>query len=227
VACCSGRSRFYFLNIHVSSLRGRFESEDPQTHNSYNSAPSHVGPLNRRGYPPSVHDSFSVLAHSGRMKIRPAFEDAGIPIKPQLHTRKHHHAYNGARSLPIFTWVRPSMSTRPSKRSQKPEARDRDRYRQPQSDSRSTLSPATLSIYEVKLYYSKNRACTIYRSWDDFVRLGKGLSSGGLTPPPCTERHSHTSQCLHKFLKQVLARSPTEPSVEFFLRRRMDDCGGG
>lgn len=193
------------------------------------------------------------------MKIRPAFEDASIPLKPQLHTRKHHSAYNGARSLPIFTWVRPSTKSLNALRSHATtwggggsrnsglgaRTRDRDRYKpQPlisSTSSSSATSAWSATLYEVKLYYSKNRACTIYRSWDDFVRLGHGLSlSGGIAMSTttgasgaavaaaaiCTERHPHSSTCLQKFLKHVMQRFPKEPAVEFFLRRRIDDCGG-
>ncbi|KAK3329340.1 hypothetical protein B0H66DRAFT_596928 [Apodospora peruviana] len=161
------------------------------------------------------------------MKFRPAFEDACIPVKPQLHTSKHHHVYNGARSLPLFTWVRSSlmmpMTTRPST-TEAGQGRDRiipERNRATPSSSSSAV------IYEVKLYYAHNRACTVYRSWDDFARLSKGPTSSynTMATPLCVERHVH-GPCLHKFLREVLERWPHEASVEYFLRRRMGDCGG-
>ncbi|KAM7206969.1 hypothetical protein V8F33_000068 [Rhypophila sp. PSN 637] len=210
-------------------------------------------------------------------KIRPAFEDADIPAKPQLHTRKHHHAYNGARGLPIFTCVKSlsttitilltSTSTSPSSTATSEEAaKEPDRYTHGKHDmevinetrSQASSSPASSTpvskeftesteseesaeaLYQVKLYYPQNRACTIYRSWDDFILLRRGLNSTRYKSLPgsdddngaviCTERHSHDYTCLHEFLKYVMERCSTskaEPAVEYFLRRRMDDCDGG
>ncbi|KAM7223217.1 hypothetical protein V8F06_001430 [Rhypophila decipiens] len=209
-------------------------------------------------------------------KIRAAFEDADIPAKPQLHTRKHHHAYNGARGLPNFTCVKPlsttiaillSTSTSPSSTATSEEEQaakeadgdthgkhDMQLINEPHSQASSSPASSTPvsteftesedsaeALYQVKLYYPQNRACTIYRSWDDFILLRRGLDSTRYKSLPesddddngaviCAESHSHDSTCLHQFLKYVMERCSTseaEPAVEYFLRRRMDDCDGG
>jgi hypothetical protein len=78
-------------------------------------------------------------------------------------------------------------------------------------------------VYEVILYYGHNRACTIYRTWDDFKTLRRGI-----TPTKITSgvRGPSDVEGLHNFLKEALAKKPRDCAMEYFLRRRMEDCGG-
>ncbi|KAK0618387.1 hypothetical protein B0T17DRAFT_509930 [Bombardia bombarda] len=157
-------------------------------------------------------------------------QDALIPSKPQLHSRKYHHTYNGTRQLPIATWVQPLSSSS----SYPPTTSDQDG---------SSHDSAPLSSYEVELYYERNRACTIYRSWDDFVTLRNGLTMWPNAPPLCPDEEQHYAQeqeqlqlqpihdqnhshYLHRFLWEALGKWPHECAVEYFLRRRIGDCGG-
>ncbi|KAK0731673.1 hypothetical protein B0H67DRAFT_82848 [Lasiosphaeris hirsuta] len=142
------------------------------------------------------------------MQIKPSPIPA-LPSKPQLHSHKHHHTYNGVCHMPIATCVRRSSSTNQAADECGPRRRQ-DR------------------LFEVTLYYERNRACIIYRSWDDFATLEKNL-----TPWPSSQRCRTAAGSrmdvynLHRFLREALAKRPHECAMEYFLRRRMGDCGGG
>jgi hypothetical protein len=135
--------------------------------------------------------------------------------KPQLHSHERHTTYNGGRYLPTTTWVR-SCTVRP----------------------KATTLPGTPAVgdevelvFEVMLYYNQNRACTIYRSLEDFVGLRKSLMPWNNNPPllPSFKQQRQEQEIvhdLHVFLCEVLAKYPFEMGVEHFLQRRMDDCGG-
>lgn len=77
-------------------------------------------------------------------------------------------------------------------------------------------------VYEIVLFYKHNRACTIYRSWDDFRRLRDGL-------PLWKKAASFDSildvRGLHLFLQEAMVKRPREIATEYFLRRRINDCG--
>ncbi|KAI3400462.1 hypothetical protein diail_3083 [Diaporthe ilicicola] len=118
------------------------------------------------------------------------------PLKPQLHSRKCHHTYNATRHLPQAVWIR---SARLSK------------------DNSSTV------IYEVVLCYDHNRACTVNRTWEDFQKLKSGLASWRNAPSFCSPRDIDG---LQRFLCEAISKKGREVAMEFFLRRRMDDCGG-
>ena len=134
------------------------------------------------------------------MQLKPA-QTPAIPGKPQVHSKRCHHTYNGARHLPLTTWVRsPTV---------------RGIY--DDDDDKCTL------VYEIVLFYKHNRACIIYRSWDDFRRLKNGL-------PVWKNAASFRSMLdvcgLHQFLQEALLKRPREVAMEYFLRRRIGDCGG-
>ncbi|KAK3336479.1 hypothetical protein B0T19DRAFT_40078 [Cercophora scortea] len=151
-----------------------------------------------------------------------------IPSRPQLHSRKHHHTYNGIHSLPTSTQVRPSSS--PSS-NPPPLTNTHEAGAEPEA----ILRPA----YEVTLYYAHNRACTIYRTSDDFATLRNGLTAWqdapALRKPEEQQQEQQQaphgsaqdeSQYLDHFLREALAKRPYECAMEFFLRRRMGDCEG-
>ncbi|KAK3694629.1 hypothetical protein B0T22DRAFT_452988 [Podospora appendiculata] len=120
-----------------------------------------------------------------------------IPTIPQLHSRKHHHTYNGTHSLPATTLVQLStLNSAPTNTD---------------TDETEPLRP----VYEVTLFYAHNRACTIYRTSDDFATLRNGLAAW-----------QDASQDLDHFLRKALATRPYDCAMEFFLRRRMGDCEG-
>lgn len=132
-----------------------------------------------------------------RMHVKP-IEVPLVPTKPQLHSRRHHDAYNGARHLPKTVWVRsPTL----------------------QNVGRGDYT----LVYEIILYFGHNRACTIYRSWDDFVTLRRGLTPWKRSAMFCSH---HDVRGLDRFLREALAKRARECAMEYFLRRRIDDCGG-
>jgi len=131
------------------------------------------------------------------MQLKPDQVPA-IPTKPQFHSAKCHHTYNGTRVLPKASWVR------------SPTVRDT-------GDGDYAL------VYEIVLYYKHNRACTIYRSWEDFTKLRNNLA---LWKNAAAFSSSHDLGGLHRFLREAIAKRPREVAMEYFLRRRMGDCGG-
>lgn len=131
------------------------------------------------------------------MHVRP-LGVAPISTKLLFHSRKRHDSYNGARHLPISTWVRsPTV--------------------------RTTEYGEHVLVYEIVLFYGHNRACTIFRTWYDFSNLKRGL-------PPWNRRTDfsspHNIQALDRFLAEALAKRPRECAMEYFLRRRLEDCDG-
>lgn len=80
-----------------------------------------------------------------------------------------------------------------------------------------------MKVYEIDLYYNHNRACTIYRTWEDFELLRRTT-----TPWKTTTRIQGEDdlQGLHHYLKEAIKKRAGELSIEFFLRRRVDDCSG-
>lgn len=78
-------------------------------------------------------------------------------------------------------------------------------------------------VYEILLYFGHNRACTIYRSWDDFKTLRRGLTPWKRPTAFCSPNDVRS---LDKFLREALVKRPHECAMEYFLRRRIDDCGG-
>ncbi|KAJ4388398.1 hypothetical protein N0V85_007598 [Neurospora sp. IMI 360204] len=159
-------------------------------------------------------------------------------FKPQLHTQKNHNSYNGTRTLPIATRVRAQHKPRPDSDS---EARDKDRpkgksKRKSKSRSQEDESP----VYEITLYYPHNRACTIYRSREDFSLLRTGLSSRSsstapqplATQPPYNKTEGEGGpkevakwdSLLRKALERFAKSGHGRHSVEWFLRRRLGDC---
>jgi hypothetical protein len=121
-----------------------------------------------------------------------------LPEKPLLHSRKHHDNYNGARCLPTSVWLQSSTS----------HLTEYGDYR---------------IVYEIVLFYDHQRACTIRRTWDDFMALRRGL-------PPWKRQTTFTSQHdahgMQAFLGEALMKRPRECALEYFLRRRMEDCTG-
>jgi hypothetical protein len=131
-----------------------------------------------------------------------------IPTRPQFHCRKYHDSYNGARHLPTTVCVRsPTL-----------------RVTTFGGDSGCFVGQDKELLYEIQLYYAHNRACAIYRSLDDFSRLRAGLSPWAEAPPIQPEM---PVEDLRRFLQAALER-PGAPgaALEYFLRRRMDDCSG-
>lgn len=120
------------------------------------------------------------------------------PLKPQFHSRKCHHTYNATRHLPQAVWIR---SARLSK---------------DENDSPTV-------VYEVVLCHEHNRACTVNRTWEDFQKLRSGLGSWRNAPSYSSPRDVDG---LQQFLCEAISKKGREIAMEFFLRRRMDDCGG-
>ncbi|KAG6363050.1 hypothetical protein INS49_008145 [Diaporthe citri] len=83
-------------------------------------------------------------------------------------------------------------------------------------------NPSTV-VYEVVLCYPHNRACTINRTWEDFQKLKSGLGSWRNAPTFCSPKDIDG---LQSFLCEAISKKGREVAMEFFLRRRMDDCGG-
>lgn len=121
---------------------------------------------------------------------------APSPLKPQFHSRKCHHTYNATRHLPQAVWIR---AVRLGKE-----------------------NPSTV-VYEIVLCYNHNRACTINRTWEDFQKLKSGLGSWRNAPTFCSPKDIDG---LQSFLCEAISKKGREVAMEFFLRRRMDDCGG-
>lgn len=132
---------------------------------------------------------------------------SSIPNKPQLHSRRHHctATYNPTKCMPSNSWVRGLTLIQDSSNSRNPQ------------DLHFTL------VYEIVLFYSANRACTIYRTWDDFERLRKTIGPWKNAP-----RYEDQNDIvgLHLFLREAMTKKPRECAMAYFLKRRMEDCGG-
>jgi len=137
------------------------------------------------------------LLPRANMHVKPA-QAPPIPAKPQLHSAKCHHTYNGTRVLPIATWVR------------SPTVRE-DEYGEYRV------------VIEIVLYYDHNRACTIYRTGADFQRLRANIAPWKNMPDISSPEDLRG---MHRFLGEALAKKRKECALEYFLRRKMGDCGG-
>lgn len=159
-------------------------------------------------------------------------------LKPQIHTQKNHSSYNGTRTLPIATRVRPRPDTK-SEHDCQAQYKDQ-RKRKSKRKSRITGQDDESPLYEVTLYYPHNRACTIYRSREDFSLLRTGLHSRSsstapqpLATPPLdntTETEADPKEVarwdslLRKAIERFAKNGHGRYSVEWFLRRRLGDC---
>lgn len=167
-------------------------------------------------------------------------------LKPQLHTQKNHNSYNGTRTLPIATRVRRQQRPIPDSDS---EAQTTDKQeRKPKHRSKSREPEDESPLYEITLYYPHNRACTIYRSRQDFLLLRTGFTSrsSSTAPQPLSTPRSgrmidgendHTSdgekvskaaakwdKLLRAAVESFAKYGHGRHSVEWFLRRRLGDC---
>lgn len=163
--------------------------------------------------------------------------------KPQLHSRKCHHTYNATRCLPSAVWIRSLRfgldldNSRPHSRHGSDYGSDDD------EDDRAILgdndcaffSSSCTVLYEIVLYYDHNRACTIYRTPEDFAKLKEAVGPAkyrkwvpqqkthGLAPSSAVE----DVEDLQRLLSKTISRKGRDcPALEYFLRRRMNDCGG-
>ncbi|KAJ4394571.1 hypothetical protein N0V93_003790 [Gnomoniopsis smithogilvyi] len=89
-------------------------------------------------------------------------------------------------------------------------------------------------FYEIVLYYDHNRACTIFRTPDDFRMLKSGIgklsqSHGSRDEELVTwdQPIVEDVEVLQQYLCEVISKKAKSRALEFFLRRRMEDCGGG
>ncbi|KAK1752393.1 hypothetical protein QBC47DRAFT_404727 [Echria macrotheca] len=137
--------------------------------------------------------------------------------KPQLHSHKHHSqaAYNGSRHLPLSTRIRRSAAhhfhlyhsllSNPSDDDDIPQRRE--------------------PVFEVTLFYARNRACTLFRTREDFDALVAGSGIPPLKREGWKGRGKVDVGFLERVLGEAIAKRPGECAVEYFLRRRMGDCG--
>ncbi|KAJ2900515.1 hypothetical protein MKZ38_002420 [Zalerion maritima] len=171
-----------------------------------------------------------------------------IQTKPQVHSRKLHHTYNACKVLPVSASVRAASlsspattpTTSPCCRQQKPPATTTFLFGN--DDFSATLMldiggdasghpghPAITAeendtLYEIVLYYSHNRACTIYRTWEDFTLLYRNLPRWRGAPRLVEDAGPNDVLALHLFLQAAIVKRPRAVGLEFFLRRRMGDC---
>lgn len=152
------------------------------------------------------------------------------PDKPQLHSRKCHHTYNATRSPPLAIWVR-SLRFGPDV--------DLDGNLHLGGGGGgggycAAASSTALVHYEILLCYEHNRACTIYRTPQDCRRLRLGI--GTLSPGRRSGADSATAagectvedvEVLQGYLREAIEKKWRDCALEYFLRRRMEDCGGG
>jgi hypothetical protein len=147
----------------------------------------------------NLHQDCEIYIHiyEHNMQLKPA-QYPPIPCKPQLHSAKCHQTYNGSRVIPKTTWVRsPTV--------------------------RQTEEGDYQLVLEIVLYFERNRACTIYRTWDDFSRLQRNLTPWKNSP---VVQSSNDIRGMHRYLQEALAKRPRECGMEYFLRRKMGDCEG-
>ncbi|KAK1835605.1 hypothetical protein QBC39DRAFT_147546 [Podospora conica] len=144
------------------------------------------------------------------MQIKDPQPSTILPTKPQIHSHKHHNAYNGTHHLPLAVGVkRSTAASRPTQP---------NHLRYPQNGRFHAR------LYAVTLFYEHNRACTIFRTMDDFVALRRGLPTTG---KPVWKRNEpiYGVVDMQQFLGDTVAKFPKECALEYFLRRRMGDCG--
>lgn len=157
------------------------------------------------------------------MQLTPPRTIPTIPLaKPQFHSKKCHHTYNATRQLPRALWIR-SL-----------------RFGDADFNEQLDFSKECTLFYEVVLYFDHNRACTIYRTPDDFRLLRSGIGklsrcqSGGDEGEGDVHLVTGWGQTvvedvdvLQRFLSEAISKKGKSCAMEFFLRRRMEDCGGG
>lgn len=142
-----------------------------------------------------------------------------VPLaKLQLHSRKCHHTYNATRQLPRALWIR-SL-----------------RFGDSDFNAQLDLTKECKLFYEVILYYDHNRACTLYRTPEDFRLLKSGIGKlsrchggGGsvdLTTSAWEQTVVEDVEVLQHFLCEAISKKGKNCALEYFLRRRIDDCGG-
>ncbi|PSR74784.1 hypothetical protein BD289DRAFT_211687 [Coniella lustricola] len=170
--------------------------------------------------------------------------------KPQVHSRQCHHTYNATRKLPRAIWIRSlrfdldSIVYDSSDKQGESSYSDEDAYNHDKS-----------LCYEILLYYDHNRACTIYRSPEDFRRLKYSVGKLPISPPSSSgngkmrmtakgarsdcddsstdeevasadESAVEDVEVLQRYLVRAVEKKRGDCALEYFLRRRMDDCGG-
>lgn len=145
----------------------------------------------------------TLVQTSGTTQPQQPQRPRGLPRRPQVHSSKHHHTYNGVRSVPSATWVR-SQAVR-------------------QAQPESPMKEEALAVhYEIILYYPRNRACTIYRTLDDFEQLRQSLPE--LKDSGEGSADGDTLASLDSFLRNVVRKRSDAVALEYFLRRRIGDC---
>ncbi|TPX11219.1 uncharacterized protein E0L32_001037 [Thyridium curvatum] len=146
----------------------------------------------------------TLVQTSGTTQAQQPQRPRGLPRRPQVHSSKHHHTYNGVRSVPSATWVRSQAA----------------RQAQPESPMKEE---ALVVHYEVILYYPRNRACTIHRTLEDFEQLRQSM-------PELKDSSSEASAdgdtlaSLDSFLRNAVRKRRDAVALEYFLRRRIGDC---
>lgn len=139
-----------------------------------------------------------------------------VPLnKPQVHSRKCHHTYSATRQLPRALWIR-SL-----------------RFGDADFNQTLDLSKECMLFYEIVLYYDHNRACTIFRTPDDFRMLKSGigklshtLGSKGDGLVSWDQPVVEDVEVLQQYLCEVISKRAKSCALEYFLRRRLEDCGG-
>ncbi|KAI6372416.1 hypothetical protein MCOR25_003737 [Pyricularia grisea] len=131
----------------------------------------------------------------------PPSEQPQIPTRPKVHSMRYHssNVYVGTTTMPSAFSVRPASGT---------------------------SNPDDTSDYIVELFYHRNRACSLYRTEDDFRALVSGIMSSNVVPNMPSLTSPPRVQDLEAALALAIRADRTGCAVEYFLRRRMEDCGG-
>ncbi|TLD22821.1 hypothetical protein PspLS_07635 [Pyricularia sp. CBS 133598] len=140
-------------------------------------------------------------ANAGCHSHGPPAEQPKISSRPQVHSMRYHvkNVYVGTTTMPSAFSVRPASGA---------------------SDADET------SDYIVELLYHRNRACSLYRTEDDFRALISGILSNNVVPNMPSLTSPPRVQDLEAALALAIRADRTGCAVEYFLRRRMEDCGG-
>lgn len=159
--------------------------------------------------------------------------------RPQLHSRKCHHTYNATRCLPRAIWVRSLRISNPDLSMNNHQHQLRGCGAAGYGGGDGDGGDCALA-YEILLYYQHNRACTIYRTPEDVRRLRLGLGrlstslspswgglgggGGGGSPGECMVVED--VEVLQRYLCEAIGKKGRDCALEYFLRRRMEDCDG-
>ncbi|TLS28192.1 hypothetical protein PpBr36_00156 [Pyricularia pennisetigena] len=154
-----------------------------------------------------------VVQVSCPVNVEPSSPNAGIhshappPEQPQISTRpKIHSMRYHARNVYVGTTTMPSaFSVRPAS---------------------GIGNVDETSDYVVELFYHRNRACNLHRTEDDFRALVSGILSNNVVPNMPSLTSPPRIQDLEAALALAIRADRTGCAVEYFLRRRMEDCGG-